>query len=126
MMKSSNSKMLWSIAFILMGLIVIDHLLVLTSFIVASEILPFVFPISFLVSVLMSLWLGNKSESSLREFLWPIVVSSLMILFSLAFSAFYFDLSWDGQWYDQAAIYQIKRGWNPIYEPLKTFNGHND
>jgi hypothetical protein len=43
---------------------------------------------------------------------------------SLAVSAWYFDLSWDGQWYHQTAIYAIARDWNPLTDPMRSFFPH--
>lgn len=50
----------------------------------------------------------------------------LIILISFFISSFLFDFSWDGQWYHQAAIYNLKEGWNPFLEPIKRFNEYND
>jgi hypothetical protein len=47
-------------------------------------------------------------------------------LLSLALSVFFYDFSWDGQWYHQAAIYHLESGWNPILKPIETFDKNND
>lgn len=124
--KSQNTKLLWNISFILIGLIFFDYFLVLISFLTSIKLLPFVFPASLLVSIITSIYLGSKVGLTNNQKLRAVIISVLIILFSLAFSAFYFDLSWDGQWYHQAAIYELQSGWNPIFEPLRKFNGHND
>jgi len=49
-----------------------------------------------------------------------------VIVISLFVAAFYFDLSWDGQWYQQSAVYHLQGGWNPIFEPIRTFEINND
>jgi hypothetical protein len=48
----------------------------------------------------------------------------LTIILSLALSAFFFDFSWDGQWYHQTAIIHIARDWNPLSDPMHNFAPH--
>ena len=50
------------------------------------------------------------------------IVFSLLIILA----SFFWDFSWDGQWYHQSAIYNITDGWNPIKEPIRKFNKNND
>ena len=48
----------------------------------------------------------------------------LTILLSLALSAFFYDFSWDGQWYHQTGIIHIARDWNPLKDPMRSFAEH--
>jgi hypothetical protein len=118
--------MLWNITFILIGVIFFDYFLVLISFLTTSKISLFVFPASLIVTILISLYFGNIAGLKSHEQFWSIFTGCVIILVSLAFSAFYFDLSVDGQWYDQPAIYHLESDWNPIFEPLRAFSGNND
>ncbi|MGA9623739.1 MAG: hypothetical protein WBQ65_04660 [Bryobacteraceae bacterium] len=43
---------------------------------------------------------------------------------SIAVSAWYFDLSFDGEWYHQTAVYAIARDWNPLTDPMRSFLPH--
>jgi hypothetical protein len=47
----------------------------------------------------------------------------LLLAASLLLSAFFYDFSWDGQWYHQTAVILIARDWNPLYEPMRSFSG---
>jgi hypothetical protein len=43
---------------------------------------------------------------------------------SLVLAAAFFDLSWDGLWYHQTAVYQMAHGWNPLRDPMHRFTPH--
>jgi len=43
---------------------------------------------------------------------------------SLRLAAAFFDMSWDGLWYHQTAVYQIVDGWNPLADPMRAFVPH--
>lgn len=58
--------------------------------------------------------------------MWTVLISYLVITISLLASVFFFDLSWDGQWYHQSAIYHLEGGWNPVFEPMRSFEISND
>ena len=60
---------------------------------------------------------------------WPLAGSGFgrqydvlgVMAVGLLMSAFYFDLSWDGQWYHQWGIYLIADDWNPLMGPMQDF-----
>ncbi|MEO3407107.1 hypothetical protein AAFN85_24535 [Mucilaginibacter sp. CAU 1740] len=61
-----------------------------------------------------------------KKILWPATFLSLLVLTgSLLVAGFYFDLSWDGQWYQQAAVYNLAETWNPLFKPMETPDGIN-
>lgn len=122
--KCNLNKILLNSSLILLGFIFLDHLIVMLLYIVNSMFLPFVFPLSLAISILIYLY----TEKSLyrKEKIWTIIVSLFVIFSSLLLSAFYFDFSWDGQWYHQSAIYHLESDWNPIFEPIRTFEKNND
>ncbi len=117
-------KILLNCSLILMAFISLDHILVMFSFFIGSWFLPFAFPLSFLLSVILYLYLEKKENMTKKT--WTVLLSLCVILVSIIVSVFYFDLSWDGQWYQQSAIYHLKSGWNPISEPIRVFEGNND
>ena len=53
----------------------------------------------------------------------PIIVLTVIGV-ALFLAAAFFDMSWDGLWYHQTAIYQMSHGWNPIRDPLHNFVPH--
>ena len=66
-------------------------------------------------------WLARREGLRARRALYPAVVSLVMLALSLALAAFFYDLSWDGQWYHQLGILSLARGWSPVTEPLRLF-----
>ena len=121
-----STKLIWNISFILIGLIFFDYFFVLISLLTSIKLLPFVFPTALFVSVIASLYLGSKAGLTNFEKSGAVIISVSIMCMAFVLSAFYFDLSWDGQWYHQAAIYELKSGWNPIFEPIRKFNENND
>lgn len=85
---------------------------------------PLVAPFALLAALLTGVWLARKEQlpQSLR---WvPLALSLAVIALSLAVSAFYYDLSWDGQWYQQTGIIHIATDWNPVTDPMHSFAQH--
>jgi len=119
-------KTLWNISFILIGFIFVNHFFCTITFLTNEIFLPFVFPLSLLLILFISIYIGKRNEFDLKNQIYSIVFSLIIIFISLLFSSLLFDFSWDGQWYHQAAIYNIKDGWNPFFEPIKKFNENND
>lgn len=116
-------KKLLDSSLILLLMLFYSHIFMELSFITSSRILPLVLPISFVASILSHLLLGRKLSS--RERIAPILISCIVLALSFIFAAFYFDLSWDGQWYHQSAIYHISNGWNVFKEPIREFELNN-
>lgn len=116
-------KLFLNCAFILLCFVIIDNLLVILTFLTSSKLLPLVLPLSFLVSILTFIFLERKANKT--DILLPIIFSLLLVGVSIAISVFYFDLSWDGQWYLQSAIYHLENSWNPFLEPIKEFEIFN-
>lgn len=113
-------KLLLNSSLLLLGILFLNHLLVMVSFITGHKFLPFTFPLSILIPTLLYFYLEKKIN--IKEKIWTVLLSFSVIIISLLVSAFYFDLSWDGQWYQQAAIYNITEGWNPLSEPIAEMN----
>jgi len=68
--------------------------------------------------------LAAKSPLTAHDRWWPLALAAGTLAASLVISSWYFDLSWDGQWYHQTAIYAIARDWNPLGEPMREFLPH--
>lgn len=59
-----------------------------------------------------------------RARVWPPALALAILAGALAIAAWYFDLSWDGQWYHQTAVYAIARDWDPLTDPMRLFLSH--
>jgi hypothetical protein len=75
--------------------------------------LRLVAPLALFAALIAGLWLAHKDRLSQRLQWAPLVLAVAIVTLSLAVSAFYYDLSWDGQWYHQAGIDHIERGETP-------------
>ena len=115
-------KIFFDSSFVLLCFLTLVHVSVLISFLTLSKISPLVFPASLLI-VMIAYLLIEKHHPCIK--FQVIGLSLIVIIISLIASAFYFDLSWDGQWYHQSAIYHMKQDWNPIFDPIRTFEKRN-
>ena len=79
-------------------------------------------PMALLVALLGGCWITRRCGYPLMIFWRAAGVTLGLLALALALSAFFYDLSWDGQWYHQAAIINIARDWNPLTDPLRSFN----
>ena len=52
---------------------------------------------------------------------YPAALTLILLAVSLLLSAFFYDFSWDGQWYHQLGIITIARDWNPLSDPMRSF-----
>ncbi len=77
------------------------------------------FPISFVVATFLTHRLSMDKDTliSVKAFLYLIIGGGLMFL-SFWISGWFYDVSFDGQWYHQDAILFFSKGWNPYYDPL--------
>ncbi len=105
----------------LLGFLCLTHLGVMLSFLTDHAILPYVAPAALLLSLFIGHWLGKREGLSGRTRLWPLVLTFVLTVLAVAVSAAFYDLSWDGQWYHQVAIYRLAEGWNPLKQPLQSF-----
>ncbi|MFC0878610.1 hypothetical protein ACE01N_18590 [Saccharicrinis sp. FJH2] len=116
-------KTLKDSSLLLMAFVTLNHLLVLFSFATVKGLLPYTFPLSFILPALLLFLIGK--HKSLKQNISIFAVSLAVIVFSLLIASFYFDLSWDGQWYHQSAIYHMVSDWNPLKDPIRDFEIHN-
>ena len=118
-MKHVQSRRLhWNIAILLMSFIFINHFLVISSFFTNAKFLPIVFPLSFLIASILSFYKSRRDGFGGIKLYLPMIIGSILILFSLLFSAFFYDFTFDGQWYHHPAIYKLESGWNAFLNPL--------
>lgn len=97
---------------------------VMVSLLAGRTFFPLVFPAAVLASLLASYGLLLRSGFTRAEQWQAAGILLLLLGVSLALSAFFFDFSWDGEWYHQAAIIHIARDWNPLTDPMRIFVEH--
>src|ERR1700761_9181052 len=73
---------------------------------------PIVTPAAFIFALIVGAWLEPKAPGKPSRRWLPCLLALAIVGISVAVSAFYYDLSWDGQWYHQTAIIRIAKDWN--------------
>ena len=81
-------------------------------------------PLSLASALIFGYWLAGRENLTGRLRWAPSACALLVIFISVALSAFFYDLSWDGEWYQQTAVINIARDWNPIFDPMHEFAKH--
>lgn len=111
---------------LLLGIICLVHLFALVTYLFNWELSPYLFPASILAAIGLSHLFAGRLEINRKSLLSATVFSLLILAVSILISWFYFDLSWDGQAYHQAAVYNLAGKWNPLFQQLETPDHMND
>jgi len=85
---------------------------------VGFNINPFVFPLSVVTSLGFIILYRNNRKNQIRHFFYLGILLFALLILLLYLNNFFFDISFDGQWYHQDAIILLKEGWNPFYDDL--------
>ncbi len=121
---SHLSTLCWSVTAILLSFFCLTHLIVMFCFSVGWRTSPFVVPTALLLSLAAGDWFARREGiRDLERITIPVIVV-VVVAIALFLARAFFDMSWDGLWYHQTAVYQMSHGWNPIYDPLHNFVPH--
>jgi hypothetical protein len=118
------STLCWSVTAILLTFFCLTHLGVLLSFVVQSGVSPWIAPAALLLSLAAGDWLARREGLSGPLRIIPPVTVLAALALALFLAAAFFDMSWDGLWYHQTAVYQMSHGWNPLRDPMHGFTPH--
>jgi hypothetical protein len=80
-------------------------------------------PLALMAALAIGYWLARREGLRGRMCWYPGGLALILLAGSLLLSAFFYDFSWDGQWYHQTAIILIARDWNPLSDPMRSFAG---
>jgi hypothetical protein len=80
-------------------------------------------PVALILSIACGAWLGRRELRVAQVWLLSGIAVSIVGT-SLFLAGLMYDLSWDGLWYHQTAVYQLSRGWNPLADPMREFVPH--
>jgi hypothetical protein len=80
-------------------------------------------PMALMAALAGAFWLARREGLRGRMCWYPGGLTLILLTGSLLLSAFFYDFSWDGQWYHQSAIILIAHDWNPLSEPMRNFSG---
>jgi hypothetical protein len=118
------SRICWSVAAMLLSFFFLTHLGVILSFSIGRGVSPWLAPAALLLSLVGGDWLARREGLRGRRRLVPPAAALAVTAVALLLAAAFFDMSWDGLWYHQTAVYQMAHGWNPLHDPLHRFTPH--
>ena len=94
------------------------HLGVMLSFAVGSGVSPALAPSVTVAAIGAAWWFATRSGLTGPQSIAAAVLTAAVIASGLALAATFVDLTWDGQWYHQTAVYKMAEGWNPLRDPV--------
>jgi len=100
------------------------HLGVVLSFAAGVGVSPALAPAITAAALLGAWWFGRRSGLTNRGGIAAAALVAVVLAGCLALAATFIDLTWDGQWYHQTAVYKMADGWNPFRDPLHAFGRH--
>jgi len=113
--------MSWATAANLLNFFCFTHLGVIVCFAFGWRVPSYLAPAALLGALAVGDWLGRLEGVQGRLRTVPPAAALAILGLSLILSGTFFDMSWDGLWYHQTAIYQMAHGWNPLRDPLHNF-----
>jgi hypothetical protein len=114
----------WIMTVMIGVLLCLAQLGTMTSLMAARAGFAGVFPVSIALAAVVGGVLLRRARFRFSSLWIAAGMFVLTILLSLALSAFFYDFSWDGQWYHQTGIIHIAQDWNPLTDPMRSFAPH--
>jgi hypothetical protein len=111
----------WTTTAILAGFICFTQAGMMLSMLMGRVGIAWASPVGLTLALIAGDRVGRRMGLTSRQRIGPPVLALGVVGLGLAFSAFYFDLSWDGQWYHQTGIYALATDWNPLTNPFRAF-----
>jgi hypothetical protein len=100
------------------------HLGAVASFAVGASVSWMLAPGVTVAALVLAWWFARRGGLSQVQAGAAAVVTGVVIAGGVAVAAAFYDLTWDGQWYHQTAVYKMAQGWNPLRDPLHDFGRH--
>ncbi len=121
----NSSTICLQTSLLLLSIICVTHLSVTITYLFNCALSVLLFPLSVISAIGLTFLFTDLLGIEKKTLITSTIVSLIALIGSLLVASFYFDLSWDGQWYHQAAVYNLAETWNPIYKPMATPDGLN-
>ena len=118
------SLLCWSIVGNLLGFFFLTQFFVVLLFTVHLKVNSFVAPVALILSLTGGYWFAKREGLTKKYLFISLIISLIITIISLFIANAFYDMSWDGLWYHQTAVYQMSHGWNPIHDPLHNFTPH--
>jgi hypothetical protein len=117
-------RMAWAAGAALLCWLGALHLGVVLGFATGVAVSPAFAPLT-TAAALVAAWRFARTEGlSHRHAVSASAVAALVVGGGVALAAAFYDLTWDGQWYHQTAVYKMAEGWNPLRDPVHDFGRH--
>lgn len=117
------AQVAWSAGTALLCWLAALHLGVVASFAVGAHVSAGLAPLVTAGALAFAWALAGRRGLMLEHQIAATVVTALVIGGGLLIASAFYDLTWDGQWYHQTAVYKMAQGWNPVRDPVQPF-GH--
>jgi hypothetical protein len=117
-------RVAWCSAAALLCWLGVLHLGAVLSFAVGAAVSPALAPVGTAAALGAAWWFARRSGLATAPAVTAAVVTAASIAGGLVLAATFIDLTWDGQWYHQTAVYKMAEGWNPLRDPLHAFGRH--
>jgi hypothetical protein len=114
----------WTLSAVLVFFVCLVQLFAMASLLTGRSGFALAAPAASLVALTTGTWLMRRQGASWRAIALLLAIALALVLVSVALSAFFYDLSWDGEWYHQTGILHIARDWNPLTDPMRGFASH--
>lgn len=119
------AQVLWSAGAALLCLLGALHLLVVVGFAVGVGVSPILAPSAAAASLIAAWWFSRQSGLAGGQRITAVLLVVTVLAACLALAATFIDVTWDGQWYHQTAVYKMAEGWNPVRDPMHDFGRHS-
>ncbi len=115
------SHMYFLVAFCLVNTLAFSLFFCAVGFLAGFAISFWQFPTALLLALVCNYFAGNYFFGQKNKYrILKTSGLSLGLIISLIFiSNFFYDISFDGQWYHQETIIQLKNKWNPVFNKLE-------
>lgn len=116
----TNSNKYFLIGFGLLNVLAFTLLFCGLSFLFDATVSKWQFPLACISALIVNYYasaafIGDKAKACFYKTSAVILVS---LLGMITISGFFYDVSFDGQWYHQETVYHLKQGYNPVYQIL--------
>lgn len=121
-----NSNILFYSAFLMLIFIVINLIISSSMFIFGISVQKFTIFLSFLISLFVVVFWMKKKKINIVSMCSSILLTILIIIFSIFLSGKIYDRTYDGNFYHKVSIGMLMDGWNPLKETMKEFEETSD
>ena len=94
------------------------HLFVLLGFFFNIEVSKYYVPAALVGTLGFGYFFAQWQGLVGRAIYLPCTIFLVLLVFSIGISVAFYDMSWDGLWYHQTAVYKMADGWNPVRQPM--------